>query len=214
MIGALGGLGVASLLALRAGLRWEILGAAWTTLRSAGVAILILYLAWMIGAVCDALGTAPYLTVLIGESAPAWAIPAVLFLLACTVAFSTGSSWGTMSVLLPIVVGFAYAAGEGSAIGGFGLMVMSIGAVLDGSIFGDHCSPVSDTTILSSISAASDHSDHVRTQIPYAVFSMSAALLLGYLPCAIWGTPPWLSLAVGAGALWTLLRLAGKKAPA
>ncbi len=211
MLGSLAALGVASGLAFRAGLRWEIARSAFTVLRSAGVALLILYLAWMIGAVCDTLGTAPYLTALLGEAAPAWAIPAVLFLLSGGVAFATGSSWGTMSVLLPIVVGFAYAAGEHSQIGGFGLMVMSIGAVLEGSIFGDHCSPVSDTTILSSIAAASDHVDHVRTQIPYAVTTMLAALSLGYLPCALFGLNPWLGLAAGAAALWTALWTLGAR---
>ncbi|NRA01042.1 MAG: Na+/H+ antiporter NhaC family protein [Myxococcales bacterium] len=212
MIGSLAALAVASGLALRAGLRWEIARSAFTVLRSAGVALLILYLAWMIGAVCDALGTAPYLTALLGESAPAWAIPAVLFLLSGGVAFATGSSWGTMSVLLPIVVGFAYAAGEHSPVGSFGLMVMSIGAVLEGSIFGDHCSPVSDTTILSSIAAASDHVDHVRTQIPYAILTMLTALSFGYLPCALFGLNPWLGLALGAAALWTALRILGTRA--
>ncbi|HVS11882.1 MAG TPA: Na+/H+ antiporter NhaC family protein [Planctomycetota bacterium] len=222
LVGSSSGLGLAVLLALAAGLRWEILRAAWTTLRSMGIAIAILYLAWSIGKACEALGTAPYLSELIGDRIWPAALPTILFLLAAVVAFSTGSSWSTMSILLPLVVGLAYnlgqdsaaaavAAGGTAAFDGHLLMVMSIGAVLEGSIFGDHCSPISDTTVLSSTATASDHIDHVRTQIPYAVLAMGAALLVGYLPCALLGHAPWLSIVLGVAVLVLFVRFAGRR---
>jgi Na+/H+ antiporter NhaC len=103
-------------------------------------------------------------------------LPIILFLLSALIAFSTGSSWSTMSILLPLVVGLSYHLGETLPMGGHALMVISIGSVLEGSIFGDHCSPISDTTVLSSTATASDHIDHVRTQIPYALLVMVVAL--------------------------------------
>ena len=216
MLGSLVGLLVAAGLALAAGLRIEILGAAWSTLRSMGIAIVILYLAWMIGGVCNDPGTASYLAVLLHGHLSPVALPLILFALAGVTAFSTGSSWSTMTILLPLVVGLAYGVGETAAIGGHLMMVMCIGAVLEGAIFGDHCSPVSDTTVLSSIASASDHIDHVRTQAPYAIVTMLGAMLLGYLPSAwlgLTGRPwlPFLCLALGAAVLVGSLLLFGRK---
>jgi Na+/H+ antiporter NhaC len=101
--------------------------------------------------------------------------------------------------------------GEASELGSLPMLVISIGAVLEGSIFGDHCSPISDTTILSSVSAASDHLDHVKTQAPYAITTMSVALLIGYIPAAM-GLSPAISIALGLAALAGLLLLLGRKA--
>lgn len=209
--GSSAGLAVAALLALAAGLRLEIVRAAWATLRSMGVAVAILYLAWMIGAACDSLGTAPYLTALVGENLPAALLPAILFAMSAVVAFATGSSWSTMSILLPLVVGMSFSMGEAGELGGMLLMVMSIGAVLEGSIFGDHCSPISDTTVLSSTASASDHIDHVRTQMPYALLVMTVAISIGYLPCAFSGAHPFVSLAGGAALLAAIVFLLGKR---
>jgi Na+/H+ antiporter NhaC len=97
-------------------------------------------------------------------------------------------------------VALAADVGAGSTIGAHAMVVLAIASVLDGSIFGDHCSPLSDTTILSSTATGSDHMDHVRTQVPYAVLVMSAAVLLGYLPVTL-GMPVWLGLAGGLVAL-------------
>jgi Na+/H+ antiporter NhaC len=91
-------------------------------------------------------------------------------------------------------------------------MLMSIGSVLEGSIFGDHCSPISDTTVLSSVSSASNHMDHVRTQAPYALVTMGVALAFGYLPCAIFGISPWLAIAMGSVALIALMFAIGRRA--
>ncbi len=218
MIGSAAGLGLAVLLSVQAGLRGEIARAAWTTLRSMGIAIAILYLAWMIGAVCqDELGTGPYLAELISEELqPVAVLPMALFVLSGVIAFATGSSWSTMSILLPLVVSIAFSMGESVPyLGGMGMLILSIGAVLEGAIFGDHCSPISDTTVMSSIASASDHIDHVHTQAPYAVLSMVVAMTAGYFPCAfIEGYRPWHAWIVGVTLLVLVLVLRGRRADA
>jgi Na+/H+ antiporter NhaC len=200
------------------------LDAAWRSLRAMGVALVILYLAWMVGAVCGDLGTAAWLSLTLSDSLPYVVLPTALFLLAAMVAFSTGSSWSTMTILLPLVVGLAYQLGSlGAPLGvdptilGQGLVVLSIGAVLEGAIFGDHCSPISDTTVMSSIASASDHVDHVRTQAPYAILIMLSSMLMGYLPCALllhrgWSWLPWASLGVSMAVLTGLVFLFGRRA--
>ena len=164
-------------------------------------AVGILLLAWGMAQVCDAdhLGTRTYLASLADQTNPIL-LPAVLFFLACGTSFATGSSWATMGILLPSVIMLAVAVGEQSTLGSVGMVIVTIGAVLDGSIFGDHCSPISDTTILSSTAAGSDHMDHVLTQVPYACTVMVIAVLFGYLPAAM-GLSPVLCLALGTAAL-------------
>ncbi len=216
MIGALAGLLVAALLAMFAGIARDVVPSAWAAIRSMGIALVILYLAWMIGAVCDALGTAPYLSALLHDRLSAYALPAILLILSGLIAFATGSSWSTMTILLPLVVGLSFSLGETAACGGHMLMVMSVGAVLEGAIFGDHCSPISDTTVMSSIASASDHIDHVRTQAPYAITTLSIGLFFGYLPCAMFGlqSRPWLPfvcLALGVATCVGTLMIFGKK---
>ena len=195
----------------REGVLREVPGAAWAILSSMGQAFAILYLAWMIGDVCGALDTAGFLTALLGAAVDPLLLPALLFGLAAAVAFATGSSWSTMMILLPLVVGLAFQLGAGTAIGGHVLMLMAIGAVLEGSIFGDHCSPISDTTVLSSISSASDHVDHVRTQAPYALLTMGAAVAFGYLPVARGWWPAWVGLALALAFLVAWLVLVGRR---
>ncbi len=216
MYGALAGFGVAIVLALGAGLRMGIVTASISSVRSMGIAIAILFLAWMLGSVCGDLGTSTYLTVQLGDTLPPLTLPLALFLLSALVAFSTGSSWSTMTILLPLVVGLSFRLGEASVTGGYLLMVMSIGAVLEGAIFGDHCSPISDTTVMSSIASAADHIDHVRTQMPYAMVTMGTALVLGYLPAAYLAGEagswlPFACLVVGAVFLTALMFMIGRK---
>ncbi|MEW6072013.1 MAG: Na+/H+ antiporter NhaC family protein [Planctomycetota bacterium] len=216
--GSIAGFVAAALGAFTAGVRTDVARAAGKTIRSMGVAFAILYLAWMIGAVCGDLGTAPYLTSLVGTAIDPRLLPALVFLLAGAVAFATGSSWSTMSILMPLIVGLAYNLGT-SAVGlaptgvesGQLLMVMSIGAVLSGAIFGDHCSPISDTTVLSSIASAADHIDHVRTQMPYAMLTMAVAIVCGYLPCTYLGLSPWLACLAGIVALAGCLFVFGRR---
>lgn len=173
-------------------------------------AIIILLLAWCIGGVCADIGTAHYLIALFKGVIDPVFFPVILFLTACIVSFATGSSWSTMSILLPNTVIFAVKMGEMSDLGALPMLVISIGAVLEGSIFGDHCSPISDTTILSSVSCATDHMDHMKTQIPYAVLTMSAAILAGYIPAAC-GVHPAISILVGVSVLVGFILLVGKK---
>ena len=209
LYGSSTGLLIAVLASLAAGLRKGIAGAALSSLRATVGALAILYLAWMIGAACVGLGTATYLTAAVGDALPPALLPVLLFLLSGAIAFSTGSSWSTMSILLPLVVGLSYQLGLQSDLGGTGMVVVSIGAVLEGAIFGDHCSPISDTTVLSSTACASDHIDHVRTQMPYALLAMVVAVVCGYLPVTYLGASPWLCLPVGVLVMFTFLRLIG-----
>lgn len=143
--------------------------------RSMVGAYIILILAWSIGGVCrELLNTGDYIGNLVAQSSmlPAF-IPTIIFIIAAFLAFSMGTSWGTFTILIPIVVvACEQVAPE--------LMVISIAAVLAGSVLGDHCSPISDTTILSSTGAGCNHIDHVTTQIPYVIL-VGACCIVGYL---------------------------------
>jgi Na+/H+ antiporter NhaC len=190
-------------------LSWREAGGA--SLRAASgitLALTILFLAWAIGGVTSDLGTAQVLVALFRSSMPPFLLPILLFLISSAVSFATGTSWGTMAIVLPNTVILAYTLGENFAGGPMGLTILSIGAVLEGSIFGDHCSPVSDTTIFSSMSTGADHLDHVRTQMPYAILAMLVALLIGYLPAAL-GVHPAISLTAGAISIVGFLLLRG-----
>ncbi len=151
------------------------------------LALFILVLAWSLSDVSKDLGSAGYLISLFKEMAqPMW-LPVILFLLTGAVTFARGSSWSVMAIFVPMAVPLAY------EVGGVPLMLISIGAVFDGAMFGDHCSPLTDTTLLSSIAASSDHMDHVKTQLPYGLLCMALAAGLGYIPAAM-GLPAWVSL--------------------
>jgi Na+/H+ antiporter NhaC len=213
MVGSAAGFAMAVVGTLQAGLKPKhVLQAGWATLRSVGLAMGILYLAWSIADVCRDLGTAAFLAVQIEGVLEPSLLPVALFLLSGLIAFATGTSWGTMGILLPLVVGLAFQMGAETTVGSLGLMVISIGAVLEGSIFGDHCSPISDTTVLSSISSASDHLDHVRTQMPYALLTMSVAVVTGYLPSVLLGWSPFLCLGLGLAVLLLVIFLFGRRA--
>jgi tetracycline resistance efflux pump len=125
-------------------------------------AILILVFAWTIGSVIGDMKTGTYLSSLVTGSIDYHWLPVILFLLAGIMAFSTGTSWGTFGIMLPI-------AGDMAAASDIALILPMLSAVLAGAVFGDHCSPISDTTILSSTGARCNHIDHVSTQLPYAL---------------------------------------------
>ena len=174
-------------------------------------AVLVLILAWSIGKVCGEVGTANYLVALVQDMMSAQWLPIILFVTACFVAFATGSSWTTMAILQPNVVFLAYTLGEQStSLSGHELLVLSIGAVLEGAIFGDHCSPISDTTVLSSTASRCQHIEHVRTQAPYALVTAFIAICVAYLPVALWGANPFACLAVGAVLLVLIVRFVGR----
>ena len=183
----LGG-GVAIALALIQGLLspWEVVtaygGGVLTLLEAAG----ILVLAWVIKNVCDDLGTGLALVGIVGTAVPVVVLPLLIFALSGVVAFSTGTSWGTMALLLPVAAPLA------AVISGeLPIILACMGAVLDGAIWGDHCSPISDTTVLSSTATGCPHLAHVKTQMPYAMLAMVMAGGVGYLgyaaglPCAV-----------------------------
>lgn len=129
----------------------------------------LMILAFSIGDTCEALGTGPFVAQVAKASLPTGTIPAVLFLVSCFIAFSTGTSWGTFAIMIPIAVPIINLIHIHPGL--------AVSAVLGGGVFGDHCSPISDTTIISSMASASDHIDHVRTQIPYAFFAAGIALV-------------------------------------
>ena len=172
---------------------------------------LILVFAWMLNAVIKELKTADYLVTLLGAGLnPAW-LPALVFLLACGVSFSTGTSWGTMAIVMPLAIPLAVHLTGYSGGGGASGTVLSatVGAVLAGAVFGDHCSPISDTTIVSAFSSGCDVMAHVRTQMPYALVAGAVAAVVGYLPAG-YGVHPALLLALGSAALWGLVRHLGQ----
>ncbi|UCF36535.1 MAG: Na+/H+ antiporter NhaC family protein, partial [Acidobacteriota bacterium] len=182
-------------------------------LKSMMLAMLILILAWALGSVTAELHTADYLVqALRGVLSPFW-LPALTFVVAAAVAFSTGTSWATMAIMMPLVIPLANTLGIDSGLGPVDLDRILLGvvsSVLAGAVFGDHCSPISDTTILSSMASACDHIDHVRTQLPYALVAAVVGIVVGDIPTA-YGLPPWISIAVGTTALIAFLMFFGKK---
>ncbi len=153
-------------------------------------AILILTFAWTLKAMTDSLGAAVYVEGLVKGSAEGFMsfLPAIIFVIACFLAFATGTSWGTFGILIPIVVGVF-------ANTDYTLMIISISACMAGAVCGDHCSPISDTTIMASAGAECDHVAHVSTQLPYALFvaviSFITYIIAGFVKSA------WISLPIG-----------------
>ncbi len=177
-------------------------------------ALTILWLAWALSGITgqDQLGTGTYLGGLLQKSIDVRWMPTLVFLLAAFVSFSTGTSWGTMAILMPIVVSATYRMLTASAPPAdpyHPLMIAAVGSVLAGSIFGDHCSPISDTTVLSSQSSGCHHMAHVWTQLPYALLVAATAVICGTLPVGF-GWPVWplhlLGLFVLTLMLWTFGR--------
>ncbi|SCX83636.1 Na+/H+ antiporter NhaC family protein [Desulfoluna spongiiphila] len=164
----------------------------------------ILLLAWSLSSVIKQLGTAMYLVSVLSDSIPPFTLPAIIFVLGSFISFATGTSYGTMGILMPLAIPLAHAINPES-----GYMLMNIGAVLTGAIFGDHCSPISDTTILSSMGAACDHIDHTRTQLVYAVTVALVTVVFGYIPAGL-GVPVYIILPVAAAALIGVLFFFGK----
>ena len=137
-------------------------------------AVVILSLAYCINTLSQDMGTAAYVvSVTRGWMTPSL-IPVLAFAMSAFISFATGSAYGTYAIMVPIVVPLAYQFGD-QQVGT--LVYSSFGAVLGGGVFGDHCSPLSDTTVLSSMGSACDHIDHVKTQLPYAVAGAAIALL-------------------------------------
>ena len=154
--------------------------------------LIILVLAWSLGAIGKDLGTANYIVSMADGSFPPYLIPTIAFLVGGVISFSTGSSWGTYAILFPLIIPMAHQFDAP--------MYVSIGAVLSGGLFGDHCSPISDTTILSATGAGCTQIDHVKTQLPYALFNGTCcviAFIFAGITGSIWG------LGIGALLMFT-----------
>lgn len=150
--------------------------------------VAVLTLAWTIGSVSQALGVGAYVVSVTQGLVTPEVLPAIIFVSAALIAFCIGTSWGTMAIMFPVAVPLAHGIGAPLA--------PSIGAILTGALFGDHCSPISDTTVMSSMFAACDHADHVNTQIPYAV--LAAVVATGLFLLAGYGVSGLVALPVGA----------------
>ena len=191
----------------------ETWGKGWKTMITT---IIILLLAWSLSSVIKELGTSRYLVDLLSQSTPKIILPASIFILGSFISFSTGTSYGTMGILMPLAIPQASAVGANSGLAGDALhayMIVNISAVLTGAIFGDHCSPISDTTILSSMGAGCNHIDHVQTQMPYALSVCAISIVVGYLPVAL-GLSIWIALPLGLLATALFVRFVGQKVEA
>lgn len=164
----------------------------------------ILLLAWSLSGVIKELGTAKFLVSILSDKIPAFLLPSIIFILGSIISFATGTSYGTMGILMPLTVPLAFAISPESSY-----VVMSAGAVLTGAIFGDHCSPISDTTILSSMGAGCDHIEHIRTQLFYAITVAAVSVLFGYIPVGL-GMPIWIVLPIALVAIVGVVHFFGK----
>ena len=175
--------------------------------------IVLLLLAWSLSSIVKDLGTSTFITHLLADKLPEFILPATIFAFASLISFAIGTSYGTMGVLMPLAVPLAFEVAKLNGLEGEALhhyMVLNISCVLTGAIFGNHCSPISDNVILSSMSAKCDHMEHVRTQIPYALFICAISLFTGYIPTAL-GLSVWLVLPLNFILITLLLRIIGKK---
>ncbi|GAB6138601.1 Na+/H+ antiporter NhaC family protein [Halanaerobaculum tunisiense] len=165
----------------------------------------ILILAWSLGTVIDKLGTADYIVAMTKGFIPPYLLPTMMFIIPAIVAFSTGTSWGTNAIIMPLAIPMAFEFGAP--------MLPTIGSVLTGCVLGDHCSPISDTTIMSSTASAADHIDHVNTQLPYALMVGAVSIVFGFLPAGF-DLPYWVVfplLALGCIALYLLVNFYGSQ---
>ncbi len=174
--------------------------------------LVLLVMAWAVADVAGVLQTAPYLITILGESLSPYTLPTIVFLLAGATAFASGSSWGVMAILMPLVIPLCWAVLQANGIADaehMHILYSCIACVLTGAVWADHCSPISDTTVLSSLATGCDHMDHVRTQIPYAVLGGTTAVLLGVLPAGF-GLPWFILLPCGIVTLIVVHRFLGK----
>ena len=164
----------------------------------------VLILAWSLSSMMSELGTADYLVSLLGTVVSPILLPSLIFIFGSIIAFATGTSYGTMGILMPLAIPLAHALDSGNEQ----LVLTASAAVLAGAIFGDHSSPISDTTILSSMGAGSNLIDHVRTQLPYVMFVGCIAILFGYIPSAM-GVSVWIIIPVAITIMAVLIFFIG-----
>ena len=177
-------------------------------------AVLILTMAWSIALVTKDMHTAEFVSQLLLQwSLSPWLVPVLTFALAALIGFSTGTSWGTMAILYPLILPASWLLCQEQGLNVEATMPLFynvVASVLAGSVMGDHCSPISDTTIMSSLASSCNHMQHVSTQMPYALTVGATALLMGVLPTAL-GLPSWVAFLTGFAVLWLVVRFVGKK---
>ena len=154
---------------------------------------MILLAAWCLSSTLKELETSKFLVAQLSDTLPIPLFPSMVFLLGVLISFTTGTSWGTMGVLMPLALPICFAMSPGDQE----MVATVVAAVFSGAVFGDHCSPLSDTTIVSSLACDIEPYDHVKTQLPYAIVSALLAVLLGFLPLG-YGVPPMICL-IGGG---------------
>lgn len=176
-----------------------------TGVKSMNITAVILLLAWSLSGVIKELGTATYLVSVLSDTLPPFLLPTIIFILGSIISFATGTSYGTMGILMPLAIPLSFALNPDP-----NFVVLNVGSVLTGAIFGDHCSPISDTTILSSMGSACDHIDHVKTQLFYALTVAVIAIVAGYIPAGL-GMPVYLTLPAGIALTGLAVRFLGKK---
>ncbi|WP_101772841.1 Na+/H+ antiporter NhaC family protein [Peptostreptococcus faecalis] len=165
----------------------------------------ILILAWSLSAVIKEVGTASFLIKYLSSAIPKFLLPSIIFILGAIISFSTGTAYGTMGILMPLAIPLAYSISPDT-----GYVVASTSAVLSGAVFGDHCSPISDTTILSSMGSGCDLMAHVKTQMPYAIFTAVITILFGYIPVGL-GLPIYFALPLALLSIAIGIRIIGKR---
>ena len=178
------------------------------------MAALILTMAWSIGNICTDLHTADYVIYISEDYLSPHYIPLLSFLISAIISFATGTSWGVMAILMPIVIPIGYLLPQTdpsiTLVQQQSIFLSTIASVLAGATFGDHCSPISDTTIMSSMATGADHIDHVRTQLPYALLGGIISIMVGYLPIGF-GISNYIVLPVGILLIILFVRFFGKK---
>lgn len=177
-------------------------------------AVMIMTLAWSVALVTKHMHTAEFISNLLLKAAVSpYLLPSITFVMAAFVSFATGSSWGTMAILYPLILPSGWLITQQTGMDYDASMAIFhnlTAAVLTGSVLGDHCSPISDTTILSSLASSCPHIEHVRTQLPYAVTTGLFAIFVGSLPAA-YGISPWILFPVGIAGLFLVIHFMGKR---
>lgn len=176
-------------------------------------AVMIMTLAWSVALVTQHMHTATFISNLLLDAAVSpYLLPSITFIIAALVSFSTGSSWGTMAILYPLILPSGWMVAQNSGLdyeASMAIFYNITAAVLTGSVLGDHCSPISDTTILSSLASSCPHIEHVRTQLPYALTTGLLAIVFGSLPAA-YGISPWILIPAGILVMYLIIRFLGK----
>ena len=166
--------------------------------------LLILLGAWMLSSTLKTLDAGSFIAGLMNDSVPLWLIPLSVFITGALISFAMGSSWATMGILMPLVIPVVAMHPELADVNNItSIYAITVAAVFSGAVFGDHCSLISDTTIVTSIACGIEPHDHVRTQMPFALLTAFVAALVGFLPAGF-GMAAWVSLLAGVGIFWVI----------